>query len=158
MCNQLDVDYLVIKPCSDTANGTLNAPHEKYGMMEDLLRKAEKETRSGYRAVVKWNKMNNCGEKDYDVCYGTPFLLQISGDGTVFPCGHFFSIRRNEFEMGNLIQQSFKDIIHSDRYWMIQEKMKTLNVHKDCETNCRHYYLNQFLFKIKNPPNHINFI
>lgn len=158
LCRELGVDYLVIKPCSDTATGTLDAPHQEYAGLKEILTEAEMQSTPHYKAIVKWDKINNCGQKGFDTCYGTPFLLQISGDGTVFPCGHFFNIRRDEFAMGNVIRQSFEDIVNSDRYWQVQSKMQSINVHNECETNCRHYYINQFLWGIQNPPQHINFI
>lgn len=154
----LGVDYLVIKPCSDTYDGTMDSPHQQYLEIEDRLKEAESLSDSRYTVSVKWRKMRNLGKKCFRECHGTRFLINISGDGTVFPCGHFFNIRRDEFTMGNIVGQSLKQVIASDRYWQVQEKMLTIDVNKDCETNCRHYYISQFLWDIKNPPLHVNFI
>jgi len=154
----LGVDYLVIKPCSDTYDGTMDSPHEGYLQIEDKLREAEGFSDDGYTVAVKWRKMQNLGKKCFRQCHGTRFLINISGDGTVFPCGHFFNIRREEFTMGNVIEQSLKEVCASERYWEIQKKMLAVDVNKDCETNCRHYYISQFLWDLKNPPAHVNFI
>jgi radical SAM protein with 4Fe4S-binding SPASM domain len=155
---ELGVDYLVIKPCSDTYDGTMDSPHEGYLQIEDKLKEAEGFGNSNYTVSVKWQKMQNLGKKGFGECQGTRFLINISGDGTVFPCGHFFNIRREEFTMGNVIEQSFKDVVASKQYWDVQKKMLSVDVNKDCETNCRHYYISQFLWDIKNPPSHVNFI
>lgn len=155
---ELGVDYLVIKPCSDTYEGTMDSPHEGYLQIEDRLREAESFSNSRYTVSVKWQKMRNLGQKGFRQCHGTRFLINISGDGSVFPCGHFFNIRRDEFTMGNVIQQSLKEVCTSRRYWEIQEKILGVDVNKDCETNCRHYYISQFLWELKNPPAHVNFI
>ena len=107
---------------------------------------------------VKWQKMGNLGMKDYDVCYGTSFIIAISGNGRVFPCGHFFDIRQDEFLMGNVIETSLKDVVFSDRYWEVQKSIQSLDVNKECESNCRQYYISEFLWRLKNPPKHVNFV
>lgn len=155
---ELGVDYLVIKPCSDDPQKTLNAPTTEYLEMEEVFREAEACSRDGYNVVVKANKLVNSGLKDFSTCYGTRFIINISGDGSVFPCGHFFNTRRDEFLMGNILQQSFEEILTSERYWEVQEKISGIDVNRDCETNCRHYYICGFLWKLKNPPPHLDFI
>ncbi|ODS30082.1 MAG: Radical SAM protein [Candidatus Scalindua rubra] len=155
---KLGVDYLVVKPCSDTYDGTMSTPHEKYLEIEDIMQEAECFSDESYTVSVKWRKMKNLGRKGFEMCYGTSFLLQISGDGTVFPCGHFFNIRRDEFTMGNIIDASLKEVVKSERYWNVHKKIQCVNVNRDCETNCRHYYISQFLWDLKNPPRHVNFI
>jgi radical SAM protein with 4Fe4S-binding SPASM domain len=156
--SKLGVDYFVIKPCSDTYDGAINSPHEEYLKIESLLKKAESYSRKNYKVIVKWKKMKNLGKKNFSTCHGTQFIINISGDGTVFPCGHFFNMRREEFTMGNIIESSLKDVITGDVYRQVQKKIQNINVNKDCETNCRHYYINQFLWELKNPPEHVNFI
>ncbi len=154
----LDVDYLVIKPCSDDPFRTLSAPTDKYLEMQELLNKAQTYSTDSYNVIVKWKKLTNLGLKDFKACYGTRFIIGISGDGSVFPCGHFFNIRREEFKMGNIIESPFAEIVKSDKYWNVQKKIETIDVNKECETNCRQYYVSQFLWDLKIPPEHVNFI
>ena len=154
----LGVDYLVIKPCSDDPQKSLNAPTTEYIGMEDVFKAAEACSRDGYNVVVKTNKLVNSGVKDFPACYGTRFIINISGDGSVFPCGHFFNTRRDEFCMGNILQNSFREILDSERYWEVQEKISGIDVNLECETNCRHYYICGFLSKLRNPPPHLDFI
>lgn len=151
-------DYLVIKPCSDTYQGNMNSPHQEYTRITDLLQEAENLSTSDYTVSVKWKKMANQGRKNFGRCYGTQFIVNISGDGTVFPCGHFFNLRRDEFSMGNVIQTSLKEVLASSRYWEVQKKIQEVDVNQDCETNCRHYYVSQFLWDLAQPPEHVNFI
>ncbi len=169
------VDYFVVKPCSDTFDSRLNSPKGEYIEALDIFKEAEQYSNEKYTVNVKWKKVLNGGWKDYGSCHGTQFILGLSGRGDVFPCGHWFQERRDEFLMGNIINKSFKEIWESDRYWEVQEKIrKEVNVNKHCESNCRQHYINRFLFhegktnmeKIKedykkhidNKPDHINFI
>ena len=155
---KLGVDYFVIKSCSDTPDKRLKAPTGKYLKIKEIFQEAEKYSDENYKVIVKWSKIQNLGKKDYKTCYGTQFILGISGSGNVFPCGHFFNIRQDEFLMGNIIKTSFKEIIKSERYWEVQKRIQKVDVNNECESNCRQHYINEFLYKLKNPPKHINFI
>ncbi len=166
--NQLDADYFVIKPCSDTSDYKLDSPKEEYIDNWDVFMEAKKFSKPGYEVIPKVVKLGNLGHKDYNVCFGTQFLIAVSGTGNVFPCGHWFDVRQEEFLMGNIIEQSFKEIFESERYWEVQQRVQAVNVNKDCESNCRQHYLNRFLSNLngqprnlKEPdftPQHVNFI
>ncbi len=173
--NECGVDYFVVKPCSDTFDSRLDSPKGEYIEALDIFREAEKYSNENYSVNVKWKKVLNGGWKDYDSCHGTQFILGLSGRGDLFPCGHWFQERRDEFLMGNIIEKSLKEIWESDRYWEVQEKIrKEVNVNKHCESNCRQHYINRFLFHegktnmseikkhyknhIQKKPDHINFI
>jgi len=158
LSKDLGVDYFVAKPCSDTPDGKLNVKHEEYYKLEPILREAEKLATNEYDVVMKRNKLLNMGKNDFKVCYGTQFNMTINANGDVAPCGHLLGYRKDEFYMGNIKETSFSDIVEGDRYWEVQRKVQTLNVNKECETNCLHHYINDFLYTLKNPPPHINFV
>lgn len=157
---ELGVDYLVIKQCSDTVDNDIGVFNQLdvYHSFEDTLKAAENETTEGYNVIVKWYKITNEGKRNYDTCLGVPFLLYSSGDGKLFPCGMFFDHRSDEFMMGDLHKQDFHEILKSQQYWDVVEKIKKLDVHKVCYANCRTNAINEFLWQVKKPPNHINFI
>jgi len=155
---ELGVDYFVAKPCSDTPDKKLNVAHEEYLQMGDIFKEAESYSDENYSVVIKWNKFSNLGLNEFKTCYGTQFIIAINARGDVAPCGHLLGYRKEEFHMGNVVEQSFKDIISSERYWDVQRKVQTLNVNRECETNCLHHYMNDFLEMLKKPPEHINFV
>jgi radical SAM protein with 4Fe4S-binding SPASM domain len=155
---QLGVDYLVIKSCSDTPERTLDAPDDEYPDIVPALREAESYATPDYVVSVKWHKLMNGGWKDYEVCYGTQFIMAISGSGNVFPCGHWFDVRSEEFRMGNVIETPFEEIVASDRYWDVQRRIQKVDVNRECETNCRQHYINRFLSGIAERPDHVNFV
>jgi len=161
----LGVDYLQIKQCSDTEYKELGINREDYKNVQDVLKEAEKLSTDDYYVQVKWNKINilndteiyRGGHRKYDICYGTPFLGQISGSGKVYPCGPFFA--KDRFLMGDIHEQSYHDIVTSNRYWEVhQDIVNNVDVHCDCTVGCRQDYLNKFLWDIMNPPEHVNFI
>lgn len=162
---ELGVDYFVIKHCSDSEYKEIGIDYKDYIQIEDVLREAENLSNENYVVQAKWDKIRagtesplyKDGYRKYDVCHGTPFLLQISGNGKVYPCGPFFNKER--FYIGDIHQQSFYDMVMSDRYWDVHRDVsESVDVHKDCAIGCRQDYVNKFLWDLKNPPEHINFI
>jgi radical SAM protein with 4Fe4S-binding SPASM domain len=147
---ELGADYSIFKPCSDTSDKRLDSPDREYLDMEPVFRKAESYNSDNYSVVIKRIKLQNLGLKNYERCYGTQFIIAISGNGNVFPCGHWFNFRKDEFLMGNVINDSLENIVKSERYWDVQNKVSEIvNVNRDCETNCRQHYINQFLWDLK---------
>jgi len=162
---ELGVDYFVIKHCSDSEYKEIGINYDEYLKIGDVLKEAESYSTADYVVQAKWNKINAAAEsalykdgyRKYDVCYGTPFLLQISGNGKVYPCGPFFNKER--FYIGDLHEQSFYEMVTGERYWQVhQDVQSSVDVHKDCAIGCRQDYVNKFLWDLKNPPEHINFI
>ena len=124
---ELGVDYGVIKHCSDDEFGTLGVDYSKYEGMFRLLEQAESLGNNDTKIIVKWDKIKNKGKPSYNRFYGPQFLLQISGSGLVAPSGMFFNARYSKFHMGNFVDERFKDIFKSERYWKIMNYLASPN-------------------------------
>ena len=70
-------------------------------------------------------KLQHNGKPTYQRFYGPQFLLQISGSGLVAPSGMFFNARYSKFHIGNFIDERFKNIFKSERYWKIMEYLSS---------------------------------
>ncbi|MDR4503628.1 MAG: radical SAM protein [Candidatus Scalindua sp.] len=155
----LGVDYLEIKHCSDNFQGDLGVKHDDYQKVVDQLKEAEEYATDTFDVVVRWSKILKGRERDYDVCYcAGNFMLRMSGNGTIYPCAQFFDWRSEEFAIGNIIEESFKDIFYSDRYLEAVKRIQNLNVHEECYSGCKENAINESLWMIKHPPLHTNFI
>ena len=167
----LGVDYAVIKHCSDDENKTLGVDYEKYFDLIDLLKEAEKLSDENYLVKAKWSKILSKGERKYKQCFGPPFMLQISGNGLVAPCGAFFSEKYKKFHIGNIIDTPFKEIFQSERYWEVMSYLASENfdARKMCAKLCLQEKINEYLWALKKgeieleepkgePPLHLNFI
>lgn len=153
---ELGVDYAVIKQCSESDGVKQKLAIDDYNKYEPLMKEAESYSTDRYNVIVKRKKMEYKKRK-YDKCYGCEFLPQISGSGEVYCCGNFF--RNKEFLAGNITNESFKDIVFGDKYKKVMDKVKNqVNVHKSCGYKCRQNEINEFLWMLKNPPEHVNFI
>lgn len=174
---KLGVDYFVIKQCSDTltsALGVFDKLEDARKAYKPVLEEAESLGTPDYDVIVKWSKILGT-EQSYDNCLGVPFLLYSSGDGKIFPCGMFFLEKYwDKFLMGDLTKQSFRDIITSERYWEVVERVRDMGT-GGCYAGCRTHAINEFLWdyvhktpkevrelkkdiKSKPVPPHVNFI
>lgn len=169
---ELRPDYLVLKHCSDDEDGTLGVDYSAYESIYDQLREAETYSDDSYKVVVKWSKIETKGTRSYKRCYGSPFILQISGTGLIAPCGLLFNNRYKKFHIGNICETRFKDILASDEYWEIVNYLASpqFDAQLSCPTLCLQHKVNEALddhvkgvqniyeTKGDDVPNHINFI
>ena len=168
---ELSVNYAVIKHCSDDEEGTLGVDYQAYDRCFDLLRQAEALSTERYSCVVKWSKIEAKGKRSYQRCYGPPFLLQISGSGLIAPCGMLFNDRYKKLHIGNIVEQRFKEIWASERYWEVMNYLASpqFNAQTMCGTLCLQHKVNEYLDAYKKgqtdlhspsgtPPQHIEFV
>jgi len=168
---ELRPDYAVIKHCSDDEDGQLGVDYGGYERLHDLLHEAEALSDESYKVVVKWSKIQNEGKRSYQRCYGPPFMLQISGSGLVAPCGMLFNEKYKKFHMGNIVDNSFREIWESDAYWEVMNYLASprFNAQKMCGTLCLQHKVNEALdgqrkghrqlAAVLGPtPQHVNFI
>jgi radical SAM protein with 4Fe4S-binding SPASM domain len=170
----LGADYLVIKHCSDDELGTLGVKYGDYAKCYPTLRRAEALSNDVTTIRVKWSKIEECTEKGairtYSRCYGTPFLLQISGTGLVAPCGMLFNERYKNYHMGNITEKSFREIWESEDYWKVIDSLKGsgFDARRMCGSLCLQHSVNKYLdaYKKGKPleepigevPPHIHFV
>lgn len=167
----LGVDYLVIKHCSDDENHSLGVDYSKYNDLIDDLEEAETLSTDTYMVRAKWSKILSGGTRNYSRCYGPPFILQLSGSGLVAPCGMLFNSKYDRYHIGNIAQESFKEIWQSDRYWEVMGIIGSdkFNAKTMCGSLCLQHKVNEFLWDLRENnvvlekpsskvPMHLNFI
>lgn len=147
---ELGADYLVIKHCSDSESGELGVDYDGYQKLYGLLHQAEAMSTSQTQISAKWSKIGDKGTRDYQRCYGPPFLLQISGSGLVAPCGMLFNNQYKKFHIGNIVDQSFKEMIRGERYWEVVRYLSSenFNAQSMCGSLCLQHKVNQALDKM----------
>jgi radical SAM protein with 4Fe4S-binding SPASM domain len=153
----LGIDYLVVKACSDTPDGSLAAPSSEYLDLKSVFEQAENLSNDRTKIIIRWEKLGNLGNKSYKTCYGTRFIIAISGNGNVFPCGHWFDIEKDRFQMGNVNDLPLGEILNSDKYKNSQNEVLKVDL-RNCETNCRQHQINLFLDKLDNQNNKLQLI
>ncbi len=169
---ELGVDYLVIKHTSDDEMGSLGVDYSKYHDMVDVIKNAEALSDEDYLVKAKWSKILSGGTRKYTKCFGPPFIIQLSGSGLVAPCGMLFNDRyKDKYHIGNITDQSFKEIWEGDRYWEVMNRIGSdeFNAKTMCGTLCLQHKVNEILWDLReedatlergssDTPMHVNFI
>lgn len=169
LARKLRPDYLIYKHCADNVEGMLGVDYTKYDKLYPAFKEAEAMAEPGFRVVVKWSRIVDEGKRSYQRCYGPPFIIQMSGNGLIAPCGFLFNEKYKKFHIGNVCKTRFKDIWASDRYWEVVRYLASpeFNAQTHCGPNCLQHNTNIFLDKfvkgevrlpITPAPEHIAFI
>ena len=151
LASELRVHYAIIKHCAPDDDGFVKVDYKDYAPLHDTFKACEALSTDDFRVVVKWNRIGNEGKREYTKCYGTPFIMQISGNGLVAPCGPLFNEKYRAFHIGNITTGRFKDMYHSERYWDIIQYLASddFNPQERCRLNCLQHLTNDWLFKFK---------
>lgn len=94
--------------------------------------------------------------RNFDLCYGLFFEAQIDADGGVYPCNYYW--RNKEFCYGDLNKQSFEEIWKSERRYNVIKKIFQEHDLSNCIFGCKQMHINKTLWKLANPPLHVNFL
>ncbi len=159
-CKEIGIDYLVIKPYSQHLySETTKYESIDYSKMLHIKDDLDLISDEKFNVVFRINTMKKYIEKKqpYDKCYSTPFFWgYIATNGEVFGCSAHLSDK--SFCYGNINDNSFKEIWESQKR---KESLKFVQTEldiKDCRVNCRMDDVNRYLWRLKNPNEHDNFI
>lgn len=169
LARELRPDYAIVKHCADDVDGELGIDYKEYGALHDTFRKIEAMGDEEFRIVVKWSRISNDGVREYSKCYGPPFILQMSGNGLIAPCGFLFNEKYKAFHIGNICDERFIDIYQSDRYWEVIKYLASdeFDPRSRCGPNCLQTNTNKVLFDYMEgkvqlpttpPPPHMGFL
>ncbi len=155
MAKACGADYFTVRPASGNPDRPLQAPVWKIDDIREQLEEAEAVADENFQVIVRWNLFKDQQSKPYGQCLGLPFIMQIDADGSCYSCGSF--VGNESYCYGNLHEQSLVEIWNSDRRKEVMNRvMNTDFAH--CDSLCRLHNINQFLWGLKHPPEHVNFI
>ncbi len=155
LVKETGADNIQIKPYSHhpSSKNNYSVDYSKLEWIEEELKKLEDEK---FQVQFRKQTMKRIEEgRDYRECYGLPFFALIDARGNVIPCNLFYNTP--EFTYGNLNEKSFSEIWESEQRKKIIEKIKQRGIDV-CRKGCRLDPVNNYLFRLKNPHPHDNFI
>lgn len=140
--------YAIVKHCADDVEHTLGVDYSKYAALEETFDRVEAMGKeAGVKITVKRARMD--GKRTYSKCFGPPFIMQISGNGLIAPCGFLFNEKYKAFHIGNITKERFKDIWASPRYMEVMNYLASdhFDPRTRCGPNCLQHNTNTFLFE-----------
>lgn len=159
VCKEIGLDYVVIKPYSQHLfSQTKTYENIDYKPMLELEHEFEALNDENFNVVFRSNTMKKLDSgHSYKKCYSTPyFWAHMMADGALYGCSAYLS--QEKFCYGNLKENTFQEI------WESEKRLKSIAYVKEeldishCRTNCRMDEVNRYLWRLKNPNAHDNFI
>lgn len=155
----IGMDYLVVKPYSQHPLSKTNVFEDiKYNKYIELAEKLKKLNSPSFSAIFRLHTMKKWDEakRNYRHCLGLPFWAYIDAGGGVWACSIYLT--KNRFCLGNIYNNKFKDIWENRKHKeLVRWAAEELNTDK-CRLNCRMDEVNRYLWELKNPSGHVNFI
>ena len=154
----IGADYLIIKPYSQHPQSYNRLkPRLDYEKFLNLQEGLKRYTGKNFRIIFRKGTMNRLGEKKpYMKCLGLPFWAYLTSHGDLYACSAFLGDER--FSYGNISKESFEKIWNGKRRKKIMRMMEKDWDIENCREACRLDGINRYLWDIKNPPLHVNFI
>jgi wyosine [tRNA(Phe)-imidazoG37] synthetase (radical SAM superfamily) len=152
----IGLDHVVIKPYGQNpySQGTLARYGEmSYGSFLKQFEEMDQELREmsdeNFEVVFRWNAILDYEktEREYEQCLATPTSwAYLQSDGMIISCAAHNS--NPDFDLGNITNQTFKEIWWGEARRRHIEFMKTFDI-SVCRKNCRMHKTNEALWPIK---------
>lgn len=159
IARDIGMDYLVVKPYSQhPLSKTRRYRDIKYNRYMHLSDELSKLNTKDFSVIFRMHTMRKWDEnrKVYNSCLALPFWSYIDSAGNVWGCSVYLGDER--FYYGSIYENSFREI------WEGEKRRKSLKWvegeldAKQCRINCRMDEVNRYLWDLKTPPEHVNFI
>lgn len=155
----IGMDYLVVKPYSQhPLSKTKIFKDIRYSAYLDLAEKLKKLSTPDFNVIFRLHTMKkwDSAKRNYKHCLALPFWAYIDAGGGVWACSMYLT--KNEFCLGNIYKSSFKSIWETKKHKsLVSWGANKLNTDQ-CRVNCRMDEINRYLWDLKNPSLHVNFI
>lgn len=159
LLKDIGVDYLIIKPYSQhpMSHHRLNKDfhyRDYFYLDDDLQRFSTKD----FKIIFRIYTMKKIEEKKkfYKHCLGLPFWAYIDSAGNVWACSAYLG--NFQFLYGNIYERIFKEICEgAQRRRIVKMASMKLDTLK-CREACRLDEINIYLWDLRHPHPHANFI
>jgi len=159
IAKDIGMAYLVVKPYSQhPLSRTTRYKDIKYSKYLGLAGKLLKLNNEKFNVIFRIHTMQKWDDasRNYKHCLALPFWSYIDSAGEVWACSIYLT--KDKFRLGNINKHTFQEICQSKkRLELMRWAKERLDTNK-CRINCRMDEINRFLWDLKNPPEHVNFI
>lgn len=156
LARELGADNLAIKPFSKhpLSFHDFDADYSDYQSLQQELEAFKTDNFSVIfrsHAICKITE----DEKPYQECLGLPFTTYIDSSGDVYACSSFLG--NKDFIYGNIYQYTFSEIWEGQARKEVLRRVSEMGV-ASCRKACRLDEINRYLWELKYPHQHVNFI
>ncbi len=155
---ELGIDYVSIKPFNQ-GHKIIEGSEIEGRVIEEIYEKAKEYETDKFKVMMRKNLIDQhkMEHPAYDQCGMLEFFCIINADGSVIPCTVFPGL--DEFVYGNINERKFSDIWESDRCKAIKDNINKNVFEQYClSEDCKMRKQNEYLYQLKNPHAHVNFI
>ncbi len=158
-CRDIGLDYLVVKPYSQHPQSEHRQFEDvSYEDCDELAVQLKEYCTDNFNVVFRRNAMNKWddGTRPYQRCLALPFWSYLDASGNIWGCSVYLGDER--FLYGNITEQTFAEI------WEGPKRRKSLAWTQNdldvcsCRVGCRMDEINRYLWELKHPHAHVNFI
>ncbi|WP_010681180.1 radical SAM protein [Acetivibrio cellulolyticus] len=157
MLKEIGVDYYTVKPFSQHPKSicTVDTGFD-YNLYLDMERQLNEMVTDSYKIYFRaksMKKKSHC--KSYDKCFGLPFFTYVDANAQVWPCIAFLGDM--ELCYGSMKEKSFVEIWEGEQRAKVMDRMMKMDI-SSCRELCRLDEINRYLYELKNPGEHVNFV
>lgn len=159
IAQDIGMDYLVIKPYSQHPQSvTKKYEGISYKEIDKLQKELDRYNTETFSVVLRSSAISKTESKSkgYSCCLALPFWSYIDTQGRVWGCSVFLGDDR--FYYGNINENSFQEIWEGERRAQSMDFVLNEFDASNCRLNCRMDAVNDYLWSLKEPPPHVNFI
>lgn len=159
LMKKIGVDYLTVKPFSKHPMSYCDIdPNFKYTDLLSLSEELASFSDDRFRVIFRSHAMTKreTGDRPYRHCLSLRFWAYIDASGNVYGCSAYLG--NQDFCYGNIYKQTFSEIWEGERHkamlHMAEQELDT----SQCREICRLDDINTYLWELKHPSPHVNFI
>jgi MoaA/NifB/PqqE/SkfB family radical SAM enzyme len=158
-CREMGLDYLVVKPYSQHPQSQHHGfEGVSYSECDGLAEQLDQVRGNGFNVIFRRNAMDKWDGKtrSYRCCLALPFWSYLDAGGNIWGCSVYLGDER--FLYGNIAESTFAQI------WQGRRRMDSLRWTTEqldvssCRVGCRMDEVNRYLWELKHPHPHVNFI
>ncbi len=151
-------DYFVIKPYTHNPQSLKDERQIKYAHYGALAESLQQESRPNFRIIFRHEAMERWDAKAdiFNRCLALPFWAYIDSSAAVKGC--IRHLQHPQFYYGSLLEHSFASIWQGKER---REKVRACTENFDvqqCHVTCRMEVINNYLWRLRHPYPHDNFI
>lgn len=125
-------------------------PVEQFQALSNLATK-------NFQVTLRSNIDIDTAKRRYTHCYGMDFYAEIISNGEVYSCGPH--LQNPVFCYGNIADSTFRELWSPENRAALHRRIHALGPLDDiCMPHCRIHAINNFLWSLRHPPSHVNFI